>query len=95
MREALILSSNVTMIFYFDIFFFIGFLQIQHLEDFFKIFIIFLNLIKSQFNQTDLPLFQNMSVKIYTTFFLSSEGFNFKITVKHVQKTTSIRQPLV
>ena len=31
------------------------------------------------FNQTHLLLFQNMSVKIYTNFFLSSRGCNFKI----------------
>ena len=32
-----------------------------------------------RFNQTLLPLFQNMSVKIYTNFFLSSGGYNLKI----------------
>ena len=31
------------------------------------------------FNRTHLPLFQNMSVKIYTNFFFSSGGYNFKI----------------
>ena len=31
------------------------------------------------FNQTHPPLFHNMSMKIYTNFFLSSGGFNFKI----------------
>ena len=31
------------------------------------------------FNRTNLPLFQAMSVKIYTNFFLSSGGYNFKI----------------
>ena len=31
------------------------------------------------FNRAHLPLFQNMSVKIYTNFFLSSGGYNFKI----------------
>ena len=31
------------------------------------------------FNRTHFPLFQNMSVKIYTNFFLSSGGYNFKI----------------
>ena len=31
------------------------------------------------FNRTDLPLFQNISIKIYTNFFLSSRGYNFKI----------------
>ena len=31
------------------------------------------------FNPTHLPLFQNMSAKIYTNFFLSSGGYNFKI----------------
>ena len=31
------------------------------------------------FNRTHLPLFQNMSVKIYSDFFLSSGGYNFKI----------------
>ena len=31
------------------------------------------------FNRTHLPLFQNMSVKIYINFFLTSEGYNFKI----------------
>ena len=31
------------------------------------------------FNRTHLPLFQNMSVKIYIKFFLSSGGYNFKI----------------
>ena len=32
------------------------------------------------FNGTHLPLFQNVSVKIYSNFFLSSAGSNFKIT---------------
>ena len=32
-----------------------------------------------RFNQTHLPLFQNMSVKFYTIFFLSSGVYNFKI----------------
>ena len=31
------------------------------------------------FNQTYLPLFQNMSVKSYTKFFLSLGSYNFKI----------------
>ena len=31
------------------------------------------------FNQTHYLLLQNISVKIYTTFFLSSGGYNFKI----------------
>ena len=31
-----------------------------------------------RFNQTHLPLFQKMSVKIYTNLFLSSEPYNFK-----------------
>ena len=31
------------------------------------------------FDQTQLLLFQNMSVKIYTNFFLLSGGYNFKI----------------
>ena len=31
------------------------------------------------FNRTHLPLFQNMSLKIYIKFFLSSGGYNFKI----------------
>ena len=31
------------------------------------------------FNGTHLPLFQNMSVKIHSNFFLSSGGSNFKI----------------
>ena len=31
------------------------------------------------FNGTHLPLFQNMSIKIYYIFFLSSGGCNFKI----------------
>ena len=30
------------------------------------------------FNKTHLPLFQKMSVKIYTNFFLSSQRYNFK-----------------
>ena len=30
------------------------------------------------FNRTHLPLFENMSVKIYTNFFSSSGGYNFK-----------------
>ena len=33
----------------------------------------------SWFNQTHLPLFQKMSVKIYTNFFLSLERYNFKL----------------
>ena len=31
------------------------------------------------FNRTHLPLFQNMSVKIYTNFILTSGGYNLKI----------------
>ena len=39
------------------------------------------------FNRTHLPLFQNMSVKIYTNFSLSSGGYNFIFNyLKHKMK---------
>ena len=52
------------------------------------------------FNRTHLLLFQNMTIKVYTIFFLSSGGYNFKINylkdkIRHVMRVHIVLNNLV